>query len=417
MPAVPARHRLINLALRSLTLACRFLLVFLLARFLGPGELGQYGLLAAAISYALYLVGLDFYTFTTREIVGRPPAQWGGVLKGQAWLAAWLYLGCLPLLALALAAGWLPPGLAAWFLLLLVLEHLNQEIGRFLTAVSAPVAASLVYFLRAGLWIIGIAVLMWRDPARRELETVLLAWTAGGLSAFCLGAWRLHALGLAGWATPVDRAWIRRGVRVALPLLAGTLALRALFTLDRYWLAALADMQVVGAYVMFAGVAQAVIVFLDSGVFAFAYPALIQAHKAGDAAAFRRRLRRLWWHTLILSLGYAVAALLLIHPLLEWIGNPFYREHLVLLYGAVLYSTLYAIGMVPHYALYAQSLDRPLLQAHVLGLAVFVLVTVLSLPAGGMAVLYGLGAAFVAILGWKGRAYRIHTPAVYRSGS
>ena len=52
--------RLFNMALRGLTLASKFLLIFFLARFLEPAELGLYGLVVATIGYALYLLGLDF---------------------------------------------------------------------------------------------------------------------------------------------------------------------------------------------------------------------------------------------------------------------------------------------------------------------------------------------------------------------
>lgn len=417
MPSPVRLRRLLNLTLRSLTLACRFLLVFLLARYLLPADLGRYGLLAAAVGYSLYVVGLDFYTYSTREAVGRPSGEWGALLKSQAALAGVLYLAFLPLLAAALIAGWLPPDLAAWFLLLLILEHLNQEAGRFLVVAGAQVGGSVAYFLRAGIWVPAVALLMWQEPALRTVETVLAAWSIGGAAALVLGAARLRALGLGGWTGAVDWAWLRRGLAVALPLLLGTLALRALFTLDRYWLALIAGMDVVGAYVVFAGVAQAVIMVLDASVFSFAYPALIQAHKAGDAAAFRRRLARLGLATLWISLGFAACAVLLIHPLLDWINQPFYAGHLELFYGAVLYSTLYALGLVPHYALYAQGHFRPLLVAHVAGLASFTAAAaLLSGRAGAIAVPAALGIAFAVVLGWKLVAYRRLTPAACRPG-
>lgn len=418
MPSPAGLRRLANVLLRGLTLACRLLLVLLLARYLLPADLGRFGLLAAAVSYALYLVGLDFYTYSTREAAGRPLAEWGGALKAQGLLVLLLYLGFLPLLAFAVARGWLPAPLAGWFLALLVLEHLNQEAGRLLVIAGAPLAGSVAYFLRAGIWVPLVAVLMAVDPSLRRLEVVLLAWGIGGGLALVVAVVLLRRLGVSGWGAGVDWTWLRRGLAVALPLLVGTLALRAMLTLDRYWLAALSSLEVVGAYVMFAGIAQTVVLFLDAAVFSFAYPGLIRAYRAGDAADFRRGLRRLLWHTVLLTGGFAVAALLLVHPLLDVLDNPFYAGQLALFHWAVLYSTLYALGMVPHFALYAQGHDRPLLQAHLLGLAVFATTT--ALLAGEMAALAvpsGLALAFLVVLAWKVRAYRRLTPPAFRFGA
>src|SRR5690606_20238622 len=116
----------------GLTLIGRFLLIFFLARFLEPAELGLYGLFSATISYALYLLGFDFYTFTTREVLRRERSEWGGLLKSQLGLSAVLYGVFLPLLVLIFVQGLLPWQLAGLFFVLLVLEHLTQELGRLL---------------------------------------------------------------------------------------------------------------------------------------------------------------------------------------------------------------------------------------------------------------------------------------------
>jgi hypothetical protein len=52
--------RLINISLRGMTLVSKFLLIFFLAGFLEPKELGLYGLLAATIGYSMYLLGFEF---------------------------------------------------------------------------------------------------------------------------------------------------------------------------------------------------------------------------------------------------------------------------------------------------------------------------------------------------------------------
>lgn len=84
--------RLANILLRALTLSSKFLLVFYLAKFLEPAQLGLYGLFAATIGYALYILGLEFYTFSTREFIKTPSSEWGNYLKSQTYLTLTIYL-------------------------------------------------------------------------------------------------------------------------------------------------------------------------------------------------------------------------------------------------------------------------------------------------------------------------------------
>lgn len=414
-PFIPARA--VNVCLRAATLGCKFLLIFVLARLLEPAEVGLYGLIVATIGYALYLLGFDFYTFTTREILRLPASAWGGLLKDQAALTLILYGIFLPLLCLVFSQGLLPWRIAGWFFVLLVLEHLTQEAGRLLIALSAQLAASLVLFLRAGAWALAVAALMWTDRDLRQLEVVFAAWTLGGLAALLVGLGRLRGMPIGGWQRRVDWGWIVRGLKVAVPLLLATLSLRGLFTLDRYWQESLAGLDALGAYVLYMGIANALIAFLDAGVFAYLYPALIRAFNQADTAQFRQGTRRLMKQTLLLSLIFCATALILVGPLLGWLDKPVYFEQQALFPWILAAIFLYALGMVPHYALYAQGHDSPLIWSHFGGLLCFILATWLSSAAWPqIAVPLGLCAGFLSILVWKTMAYFRMTPVQYRLG-
>ena len=407
--------RLINIALRGTTLASKFLLIFFLAKFLEPKELGLYGLLTATIGYALYLLGFDFYTFTTREILKRERDEWGGLLKDQGALSFVLYIIVLPLLSLVFIEGLLPWSVAGWFFVLLVLEHLTQELSRLLIAISEQLLASVMLFLRSGVWAVIVTALMFYNADTRDLNVVLGSWAIGSFIALLLAVYRFRQLKISGWHKKIDWQWIGSGLKVAIPLLVATLAIRGLFTIDRYWFADLASLEVLGAYVLFMGISNALMSFLDAGVFAFIYPALISAHHNKDAVTFRIKLRALLWQTLILSIVFAVLALLIIDPLLIWLNKPLYLENERLFPWTLLITLLYSLGMVPHYGLYAQGLDRPIIHSHIASLVIFIPATwLLSLYWPLQAVPAGLCVAFLLILLWKCLAFIRLTPAQYR---
>lgn len=404
--SITKRKWLLTVALRVATLGSRFLLIFFLARFLKPVELGIYGLVTATIGYALYLVGFDFYTYTTREVLKHESKDWGGLLKNQGALWLVLYGLFLPLLSLIFIFDLLPLSMAGWFFVLLIFEHINQELSRLLIAISEQLAASMMLFLRQGTWAIMLVVLMVVEPSTRSLDYVFGAWAVAGFVTLLAGVYRLAQINIGGWRTRIDWRWIVAGVKISIPFLLATLALRAIFTLDRYWLQTLGGLEVVGAYVLFMGIGGTLMAFLDAGVFAFSYPGLIAAYHKKQPELFRKRFRLLLIQTVMLSLGFAVVSVLLLSPLLNWLGNPVYVAQKYLYPWVLGAMTLYALGMVPHYALYAQGADRPIIQSHVVSVVVFVVTAWgLSKNFAVLAVPLSLCVTFAFVLIWKTWAF------------
>ncbi|MCJ1879734.1 lipopolysaccharide biosynthesis protein [Pseudomonas nitroreducens] len=413
MPKIPL-SRIGNLALRSATLASKFLLIFFLARLLTANELGLYGLLTATIAYALYLVGLDFYTYTTREISKSSERGFGGMLKSQITMTVILYAIFLPLLLFIFSEKLLPWKLAIWFFALLILEHVNQELGRLLIALSQQHAASLNLFIRSGSWPLAVILLMTFYPSFKNLDSVLLLWVIGDLLAIALSTVKLRQLEIHGWREKVDWHWIIKGIKVALPFLVATLAIRGVFTFDRYWIQALANLEILGAYVLFMGMSSALLSFLDAGVFSFIYPELIRSYNEGDSVRFRAQSRNLLIQTILFSSAMALAAAVLLNPALSLIGKPFYSENSDLFYWSLSSILLYAFSMIPHYCLYAQGKDRAIILSHIIGCPVFLLSTwVLSSIFSYMAVSISLCIAFLIILIIKTLSFYLLTPRDY----
>lgn len=402
----PYAERILNIGLRSATLGTRFLFIFFLAKYLDPASVGYYGLFTAAIGYALYFVGLDFYTYVTREILKAPNDQRGQMLKGQAALSGVLYVVLFPFAVFFLSqSGW-PGQLPWWFFPILFLEHFNQELSRLLIALSEQITASVILFVRQGSWAIASVLLLNVHAPSRNLETVLALWAAAGIAAAAMGIWKLKRLRISGWRAPVDWRWIKKGIAISGAFLLATLAIRGVNTFDRYWLEALGGIDMVAAYVLLLGVAGTLMTFLDAGVFAFAYPALIQHHHKHEQARARARVRQVLWQTAILSVAFALVSWLLLPYLLRWIGNPVYLESAHFYPWLLLATVLNALGMAPHFGLYAQGHDKPIIYSHGASLVFFVVATWLfSDHFGPMAVLLGLNLAFALILVWKSLAY------------
>lgn len=400
------RTRILNMVLRTATLGARFVFVFFLAKYLDPQAVGYYGLFTATIGYFLYLVGLDFYTYTTREILKAPAEQHGQMLKGQAALSVLLYAIVVPLAAWILPRAHWPAELLLWFFPILVFEHLNQEISRLLVALSEQITASLILFMRQGSWALVIVGLMAVDANNRQLQAVMACWLAAGVIAALLGIRKIRQLRMGGWKLPVNWSWVKNGAKVSLAFLLATLALRGVLTIDRYWLLSLTNIETVGAYVLFLSIAGTLMVFLDAGVFAFAYPELIALNHKQHHAEAHRKVKQLLVYTLLASAAFSVFSWLLLPYLLQWINKPLYLQNIGL-YGWLLLATVIsALGMAPHYALYAQGRDKAIISSHIAAMLVFAIaVWLLAQNLPSLAVPLGLVIFFTVILLSKAVAY------------
>lgn len=392
----------------------RFLFVFFIARFVGPTLLGTYGIFTATVGYALYFVGLDFYTYSTREMLKEKKTEWGRFLKSQLILSLLLYAIFIPSIGSLFSFNVLPRELMAWFFVILILEHVNQELGRLLVAISEQLLASLALFLRQGIWAILVVALMAANAETRTLNYVFAAWAISGFFAAILAMYRLKHLGISGWHHTVDWVWIIKGIKICIPLLCATLAIRGLSTLDRYWLQAIGGTEVVGAYVLFLGMASTMMAFLDAGVFAYGYPILIRTYQKEDSICFRKELRKMLRQTFIFSALFSAASLSILPFLLKWIGNSFYIQNHAIYPWLLLATFVNALGMIPHYGLYAQGKDRPIIVSHLVSVVIFAATTwLLSAIMPLLAVPIGLVSAYGYIFIWKSFAFLKLTPKEY----
>lgn len=407
MQALMARFsRVINIALRGSTLIAKFGLLALMAVLMAPSEVGQYGLLTAAIGWTMYFVGWEFYTFSMREIISQGAGNARALARNQAVLYGATYLAIAPVVVLIFATGLLPSRYGVWFAVLLVLEHLGLEVGRALLSLSRPLIASLMLFLRGGLWCIVVAGTMLAVPEFRHIDLVLVSWAIGSGLGLVVGLACFYRITERVAARHIDWRWIGKGLTVALPLMAASLSIRGIFTIDRIWVEQLSGGDVLGAYVLFIGVATAILSFVDAGIIDFAYPRVVKSAKTGNNTEFRNEMRQLEWRVGLAVLVLSLACWLGFALFVRFLPNPVYQQNLGLLAPIVLAMALYGVSAVPHVALYAHDRDRIIVASQIVALGVFFVVVFALGPSFGVAAVpTALLASFITVLLWKTMAY------------
>lgn len=399
--------RLINIGLRVSTLIGKFLLIFFLAKNLNPEDVGLYGLLAATVSYFLFVIGLDFYTYSTRDILKYKKEEWGRYLKSQILFFIFMYGLVLPLALLIFVFELLPWEMVYWFYCILILEHISQELNRFLVVISEQLTASVVLFFRSGLWCFVVIAWMYVDDNSKSIESVLILWSVGAIIGIAIGLYRCYRIKIKGWQEKADWNWVVKGLKISVPLLIGTLFLRGIYTVDRYWFEILVSREALGAYVLFIGICNALMSFLDAGVFVYSYPSLIRKYNDGDEKGFSKEMRILTKNVLLISFVFILGSFFAIPLVISWLNNHFYEQYEYLYWMLLVSTVIFSISMIPHYGLYSKGKDRPIIFSHAFGFVVFVISTFLiSFVDEISAVPMGLVLSFSFILLAKFVGYR-----------
>jgi O-antigen/teichoic acid export membrane protein len=384
--------RALSFGLRIAALGARFLLLFWLAFYLPPEDVGLYGLISATIGYSALFLGADFYLYANREFKQAPDTHKFPILRRSLWVYACIYLLVLPSLTLIFIGGLLPWNLVVLFYVILVLEHLGQEAYRLLVMMERVLLAGWVLFLRLGLWAIVFASLMFVSPMFRSIDMLLIAWCIGAFLSICFAIGPLLKLPRSPRLPSPDRRWVIRGLQTALPFFIGTLCLRGMVTFDRYLIEMFTSREILGAYVFMAGMAATLPALLEAGVFAFLSPKLISAAKTGDTLEFQRISKRLLHETAAAACGFAVVSAVLLQLVETMLPNPVYTQNLIIFYLCLVAQLPLSLQMVYHFSLYARHRDRPIILSHISGVIIFITASFM------IAQIWPLGAVPIALI-------------------
>lgn len=399
--------KFLNVTLRGFTLGGKFLLIFVLAKLLDPVDVGLYGLFAAFVFYLLMAIGFEFHTYVTRELIVAEPSQWAAILRDQGLVYCFSYVVVLPFCLYAFYANLLPWKVVYIFFPILALEHIAQELNRILIALSEQVYASLVLFVRAGLWAIIAALWMWLSPDVRSLEFVFCCWLTGVLLACVVGFKRLGKIDSGSITRPINWGWIKRGIAACMPFLVAALSLRGMYLVDRILIEKWMGGEALAAYVLFFSIGNAIMSFIDAAVFSFSYPSLVHAYQSGNVKDFSNKMRSLAIKTFSFVVVLSVLAILSSGLLLVWIGREVYLNYQSMIYFVLVANFMFVVGMVPHYGLYAMKIDRPIFYLHLLSLPIFVVAAVLfNSYFGGAAVPAAMAFSFFVLMCLKYIEYR-----------
>ena len=398
--------RLLNIALRGLSMGSRFALIFGIAKLLEPAEVGLFGLMLATITFSALLISADYYTYAQRELLARPAEQWSFVIQHQIKAQFILYAALLPAQLLIFVLGLMAWEYAIWFFALLVLEHIAQEINRMLVAMHKQLMASWVLFIRMGSWVLVVLPLMAFNEQYRNLDTLYMAWFIGCALAIVVGMSAIKKI-IPSWEkVETDYVWLKKGFKIGGLFLLASLSFRGLLTVDRYAVEILGSIEMLGVYVFYIGIVMGAYNFLDPAVFSFLYPRMLQNYQMQEKEKYLKVFKELIITTFAISVLIALVIWFVAPFVINWINKPIYSAYINDLILLIAAGFVYTIGYIPHYALYAMKGDKWIVTAHISAIMIFfvslALVPVVNgIQAVALALFFAFSwMAFIKIIGY-----------------
>lgn len=143
-------------------------------------DIANYNYIQTVTTFLIVVSGVELYNVTNRMLIQKNDGNFAAELA---------ILGVGTLISIFAIFAFFERGIIALPLLiaLLVSEHLSQEIFRKLVFVNRQIIASLVVFLKSGIWAYGLSYLFIFQDMAVTLNTIILVWAVFSMLSVVFG--------------------------------------------------------------------------------------------------------------------------------------------------------------------------------------------------------------------------------------
>ena len=349
----------------------------------------------------LYLLGLDFYTYSNREIVGVDKDIQFLFIRDQFVFSFIIYLILAPLIVLIFYFNIIDIKYILYFYFILIFEYMSQEFYRFFTILKKPLLANFLFFIRTGLWVYAIFVFYYFKILKNiNLKVIWLSWLIGAflsviIAIFCLKKEYNFKL----IASSINWNWIKNGVKISFPFFVGTICYKIIEFSDRYMIDYFLGKEKVGIYTFFKGIANVQNMIIFTIVIMIIYPLMVETYKKNDFKKFDKLVKRfrnqVWFYSIITWLGIFI----FIKPVLNFINKQSMFSYIDLLWLLMIGNIVLNLSYIPHYILYVKHKDIVIRNATIVGALLNIILNLILIKFFGI---YGAAFATIVSFGYIG---------------
>lgn len=378
-------HNLSAVAIRALTLAAKFLLVLCMVKYFQPSELGLYGVITALVAYALFFLGLEFYNYTSRVLVGASDKETVLIIRDQFLLYGITFCLFFPVFLAFFYLKLVPFSLITWFFIIVIFEHASSELLRILIALARPYLANFTFFIRQGLWIYILLPIFYFYPEMRQFSLILIAWILGAVLSILIGFAPLYSLPWNNiWLYPVRWKTMWQGLKISRPFLISAFCALSLLYIERFFVNYYCGIDAVGIYTFFSGLSITLHSLVNTGVAKMRLAQLVSAWKQNNIHLFYLESMHMLKYTVVFVALFSVVSLICIEPFISMLNKPVYLDKINIFYLLLAGAACRSIADVPLYTLYAQHSDKIILAINLSSFFILIVGNTILVPQFGL---------------------------------
>lgn len=405
----------IFVVMRASTIASKFGLAIFIGRYLDLSSLGLYGLAAGAVAIGPVVISMGMVHSIMREAVTLNAGQLTNNLR-HYWCFTTATYALMLVSAVLVTVAFGLPELWSLVIVIMLFEHIGNDVFQLLSNLERPVLANTNAFLRGAAWIlVYIPIAIW-EPAFRSITVLFEFWLAGSVAALLVFVWATRSWPWKrAFLLPFEPAWITAKIKSAFILYISDLSFIASQYLDRYLVTLFLGLRLAGVYFLYWSAANAVSTFVSIAVFQIQRPRLIKAYHDSGTPTHRQLSTSFMRTTILATVAFSTATGCAFYILLPYLKQPAVADYLAAFWLIMAGMALRNIADFGSMALFTSHRDRVMTLTNVSAAVVLTVAQGLLLPAAG---LYGAGAAilltFSAMAVWRYKL--LFNPSLAASG-
>lgn len=354
---------LATLLIRSIVLVTKFVFIFYLAKITSPENIGAFGLLQASSIIFTYVAGFQINTYISRKIAGNDFNIQGLEISQHLIWAFILGLVFAPI-AMYMLLSVIGDTSISMILVMVVfiLEIVLQEIGRYLLIIFKPISANIFEMIRGVAWI--PIFIIWTVMTNMEFSfnSMLIFWISSLLCALYYGLYNLGDLKLRIPSLNVN--WLKNSIRSSLNNYWIALLNQFQAYGDRFIIALLLDVRILGFYLIYLNLASSIQIFAQTGAIGIKMPQLIIDARKTKKDEFKKTLKTILIESAVIGILLTIFLNLSLDMFLTYVNSEYLEYKNFLLPLCLVYITL-VVSQVGQVGLYSLKKDIQILRINI----------------------------------------------------
>jgi O-antigen/teichoic acid export membrane protein len=382
--------KLVNVFLRIGGIGSKFIIITLMSKYFDVNIFGDYGLITSLITILIFALGLDFYNFSIRDVLKTiAPQEIVNKVVSTGLLYVLIYASFTILGYFVFNSIEYIKPFALLVILLVITEHLSQEIYRLLIGFKKVLLANVLLFIRTAGWSI-VIIYYYYNQRLITIDTIFSFWLIANLLTI------VYVLVLALIQnynkiknTNLNLVWIKKGLKICSVFFLATISLKSIEYANRFIVDYFMGGKLAGIFLFYSNISILITVYINTIVVSFELPELITSAKSLNINNLLKKFKKSLIIHMIIS---SVFILLIIKPLLIWQNKVEFENYLPLIYFFIIGVGLMNYSLLYHFKLYIYHRDMALLKSMVISACLSLLLTITLTYFCG---LYGTATAFV----------------------